>query len=44
MKKIKTLRPWVRYGAGTVIAATFYLTITTWLIKPQPYIVQFDLE
>ena len=38
------LRSWVKYGIGTVAVTLGYLTFTSYIYRPKPYVIEFDLE
>jgi hypothetical protein len=42
--EVKRLRPWVRYTGLGVLTLAAYVTLKQFLLKPQPYVVQFDLK
>lgn len=44
MEMNKVLRPWVKVSAATVLIGTAYLIVTSFVIKPKPHTVQFDLK
>lgn len=47
MKKIimiKKVRPWVKASTGLFLGFAAFSLIRTFLFKPKPHIVQFDLK
>lgn len=44
LKEVKVLRPWVKYGMGAVTVTLGYLVFTSYIWRPKPYVIEFDLE
>ena len=44
LKEFKVLRPWVKYGLTTLALTTGYLVFTSYIYRPKPYVIEFDLE
>lgn len=44
IRTVKKLRPWVRYTAGAFLGTSTYLVVTSWVYRPAPHVVEFDLR
>ena len=43
LKEVKVLRPWVKYGLAGFAITTGYIVFTSYVYKPKPYVIEFDL-
>lgn len=44
IRTVKKLRPWVRYSAAGFLVSSAYLGVTSWLYRPAPHVIEFDLR
>lgn len=44
MIEVKKLRPWVKFAAFSITGIFIFSVFNTFVYKPNPHIVQFDLK